>query len=221
MFDILTTALRALVALTLIPAAGLVIGLTGREIHDQHASYAVDREAALTTYPRAVPDACDEHALADVRRTLPPLDITWQWADLDKRRAVGLAYWRSRVVLLDPELDCRDVPTVASHEWTHIATAVYYGGDRFGDTTVRGVPNPESGRPHEVPVLELVADCGAALLTAVRGDRFLHHPMLDRAGGCAPDILERTLAVLEAGGIDVRTLPELPAVLGPVGSGVS
>lgn len=221
MINALTDLLKFLVSATLIPATALTIGLTGRELHDRHEQSSKDREAALTAYPAATPDACDRRALADARRSLPPLDITWRWADLDERGAVGLAYWRSHVVLLDPELDCRDVPAVAYHEWTHIATAVYYGGDRLMDTTVRGLANPDTGRPHEVPVLELVADCGAALLTAVHGDRFTHHPMLDRAGGCAPDMIERALAVLEAGGLDVRRLPGLSVPLGPVGSGVA
>lgn len=220
MLSYLASALRLVAAVTLCAAGVLGTGAVAADIHEQQRTEQAASERPAD-YPAATPSVCQTAALERTRSQLPALGIHWFWADLDTRGAVGLAYLDTHRVLLDPDLDCQDVPKVAAHEWTHVATAVYYGGQHIPDYLVEGVTDLKTGRVHRVPVHEIIADCGAALFTAAHGYRFTHHPIYDRAGGCAPDILVQTREIMSAAGVPASSLPQWPVPLGPVGAGVA
>lgn len=215
--NVVLRILAALAVSTLLAAGALTLGMVAAELTVRHDT-ATQASQLPAEYPAAVPDACDRAALARAQAVTPDLGITMFWADLERRGAVGLAYWDTRRVLLDPDLDCADVPKVWFHEWTHIATSVYYGGENALTGTVPGLPD-ETGRPRTLKVDEVIADCGAALLSVRHGERFEHHAYWDLAGGCPPDLLERTRLILEAAGIP--TVDGLVLPPGPVGSGVA
>jgi hypothetical protein len=181
----------------LLPALGMAIGLVVEEIDDR-----VTAASVADRYPVGDPTRCHVQALDTARSRLPHLDIEWRWAELDARKSVGTAVLPSRVVLLDPQLDCADVPAVAYHEWTHIAQADYYGGDGVPDTTVTSdLLDEETGRPHVVSVHEVVADCAAML------------------GGCPPDMLARAREVITQAGAELTASTVEP--LAEVGTAVT
>lgn len=199
MLDRLIVAVGLVVTAILSVALVLTAAMVSEEIktRDIRESTAEHLPAGFVT---SAPSACQVAALQRATASVPDLDISWFWVGLSERKVVGLAYNSTHKVLLDPSLPCADVPAVALHEWTHIATSVYYEGNIAGLTGA--VPamaaHPEIGiAPGDpLPISEVIADCGSSILTARLGERFTHHPYWDLAGGCAPDMRARTLAVL-------------------------
>lgn len=212
-----TRTLQTVTALLILAALGMTIGMVGEEVTDRAAATAADRVRADRDFPPAAPDGCQTAALADTRAGLPDLGIDWRWADLDDRGAVGTALLRSRIAFLDPDLDCRDIPAVAYHEWTHIAQVDYYGGDGLlGGTITSDLVDEKSGRPHEVAVHEVVADCAAMLLADEHGDAHGPRPYLSMLGGCPPDTMGMARDVVTAAGVELTDSVQVAS--GSVGS---
>lgn len=217
MHTFLTRALQSVAFLALLAALGMTIGMVGEELGDRAAAVTADAQRADTDYPAATPDACQTEALRTARSRLPDLGIEWRWADLE--RAVGTALLRSRIAMLDPVLDCADVPVVAYHEWTHIATTDYYGGPEMLTGAVVGKQiDPTTKRPFVTDIHEVVADCAGALLAGKFGDRAVYNPYMDRADGCAPGTMALVHEILAHAGV---RLPADPVALGVIGSGVA
>lgn len=210
----LKQAIRVLafvVAATLIPALGMTIGTVGEEIQDRVAA-----QSLADQYPIGDPTRCHVAALHTATERLPDLGIEWRWAELDERKAVGTALLESRVVMLDPELDCADVPSVAYHEWTHIAQADHYGGTATLTATVTSDLVDKTGHPHKVAVQEVVADCAAMLLADEFGDARGPRPYMAMLGGCPPDMLAMAREVVTSAGVKLAEGGASP--LGAVGS---
>lgn len=217
MHYLMTRALQAVAFLALLAALGITIGLVGEELGDRAARVTADAQQVETAYTPATPDACQVAALDTARSRLPGLGIEWRWADLE--RAVGTALLRSRVVMLDPELDCADVASTAYHEWVHIATTDYYGGPEMLTGAVVGRQiDPTTNRPFVTDIHEVVADCAATLMAAQWGDRGTLHPYIDRADGCAPNVMALVREILAHEGVRIAS-PAAP--LGAVGAGVA
>lgn len=206
--------LAFIAAATLLPALGMTIGTVAEEIDDRIAA-----ESFADRFEPGDPTRCHVRALNTTTGRLPDLGIEWRWAELDERKAVGTALLRSRTVLLDPELKCSDVASVAYHEWTHIAQTDYYGGAGMLDSTITSdVVDEETGRPHEVSVPEVVADCAAMLLASEYGDELGPRPYLQMLGGCPPDMVRMAQEIVTHAGVE---LPESGHdSLGSVGSAV-
>jgi hypothetical protein len=212
---ILIRGLLFLAAATLLPALGMTIGTVGEEIDDR-----VTAASVADRYPVGEPTRCHVRALDDARSRLPGLDIEWRWAELDDRNAIGTALLDSRIVMIDPHIDCTDVPSVAYHEWTHIAQADYYGGGGLLDTTVTSdLVDDATGRPHEVSIHEVVADCAAMLLTDEHGDDPGPRPYMGMLGGCPADMLARAREVITQAGAELTDSAVSP--LSEVGAAVA
>lgn len=121
-----------------------------------------------------VPSECHAKALVEVQGYLGHAKtIVWVWADLPNKVA-GYAYADSNTIAIDPGFDCGWVPSVAMHEWMHIATFGAYG------------EYPEGQHGGE-KLSELIADCGSKTL----GERFgypTYTNYANRAGGCTDDV---------------------------------
>jgi hypothetical protein len=123
-------------------------------------------------------------------------------------------------VLIDPEITCADVASVAYHEWTHIAQVVYYGGTTTPDgTVVSDLVDGNTGRPYQVPIQELVADCATLLLTDEYGDDLGPRAYLQMTGGCPPDLLAMAREIVTNAG--VKLTPGKASALGSAGAGVA
>jgi hypothetical protein len=152
-----------------------VVAEVGRHKHDNGAPLVDD------LVPVVAPE-CHAATLAEVQAKLSPLaGITWVWADLPDS-AAGYAY-APNVIAMDPSVDCGWVPSIALHEWMHLATWEAYGEYPHGS---------ENGET----VAELVADCGSELL----GKRFgypTYTNYANRAGGCSTAVVAHVRHILE------------------------
>ena len=205
--------LAFLVAALLHPAAGIAVGTVGSEVTHRAAA-----EERVAQYPVGDPTRCHVRQLAATTHRLPDLGIDWRWADLSSKQAVGTAILSARIVLIDPRLECAEVPGVVVHEWTHIVQADLYGGGLPDGTLTSDLVDDHTGRRFEVPVQEVVADCAAALLTGAWTGTSDRGPYLRMLGGCPADMAARAREVLAHGGV---TLDDGRAPLSQVGAGVA
>lgn len=206
---VVSRLLLFVVVVTLVPALGLTIGTTITEVTERSDYLAADR------YPAAEPTVEQRATLTAVTTALPMLGAEWRWAELD---VCGMTFHRSRIVLLDPDMDCSLVATIA-HEWGHLASIVYYGGDQTPEgSMISDVVDESTGRPYKVSVQEIVADCISVLLLDEMGLKQPARAYLPRVGGCPPDIFALASDIVTSAG--ARLTPGNATSLAAIGHGV-
>jgi len=166
-----------------VPPVEPEVEMTSAPLHD-HEEPAYTSDLVIME-----PSECQATALANV---IPRLSgagsVTWVWAALPATprgtKAAGYAYADHNAVSLSvQDLPCEWVPSVAMHEWMHLATWETYG------------EYPEAIE-HGESVTELIADCGSQVL----GERFgypTYTNYADRAGGCSEAVLDHVAHILE------------------------
>lgn len=209
----LTSTLRAIAALALLAAVAITIGTVGQELAQRAST-----EESVAVYPAATPSLEQAQVLADTLAMVPALGGDWRWAELDSRGSCGLAFHRSRVVLLDPGMKC-ELRSTIFHEWLHLAEIEYYGGGTPDGTVTSDLLDEDTGKRFVIPVQEVVADCGSLALLDEFGHEPTVHSYLQRLGGCPPDTMALAVEIIEHTG--VRLTPGRVHALAAVGAGVA
>jgi len=149
--------MRYVIGMIVLIVATLLPGTSRAEPIAAYAGYAIENLLDVpSTEPLTVrevisasPTDCQMHSLRQTALTLPmDYGTQWVWADLSK--ASGMYFPRTATIALSVHTDCKWIPIVVAHEWSHHFQEIVGYADKR--------------KVNDIPYKEIVAECLARML---------------------------------------------------------